>query len=282
MEGILVDIDGRSAIIPQRYDDLTVQQIACYVKEIVLKRHQLFNQEKDGTVTVKNEMLYRQAQLKLLFHLLPVTWADYRKLDSSWKCYLIDELKVLDFLLNDTVTTIPVQAVKYKYGKKLYGPDNSSKLCAEEFSFADKAYQAFFHSGKQDVLNIFFASIFREVDTWWFIRKHLPATTGDRRQPFNKHLLDQRTKKVMHVSYDTKLAVWYWYHCFRIDLPKKYPHVFTGSNEKNANTGGWLDVILSLSADGPFGDYDKTRHTQINLVLTDMNRRAAIIQRSND
>ena len=90
-------------------------------------------------------------------------------------------------------------------------------------------------------------------------------------------LLPGRTSLVISRSQeDIKLSAWYWYHCYRSSLPKEHPDVFTPSNEAKAEKSDWLNVILSLGSNGPFGDYNQICGMQVHLVLKELNRIAVI------
>jgi hypothetical protein len=266
-------IDQKPYTFPQSFNELTTEQIAVYVKEFILNRNALFEADKDGNWTVKNEMLYNKAMMRMLFYLMPLTWHEFTQMDNSWKHYLVYEAKLLQFLFTDSLTQIPILEVKIG-DAKLHGPKTASLLATEEFSYADKTYQAYFKRNDKRHLNVFFATLFRPAAPFNPLNLLSANYNGDTREVFNKHLLEQRSFLVDRIPYDTKLAVWFWYHSYRATLPKIHKHVFTPSNETKAGDSDWLSVILAISADGPFGKYKEVCNTQVHLVLTDLENKA--------
>jgi len=117
-------IDQIEHPFPQSFNEMTVEQIAVYIKEFILNRNALFETEKDGKIVVKNELLYNKASCRMLFYLLPVTWHEFVKMDESWKLYLLYEEKVLAFLSIDNLTELPIKRFKAK-GTTFHAPKNA-------------------------------------------------------------------------------------------------------------------------------------------------------------
>jgi hypothetical protein len=272
---MIILIDNVEHKLPQSFNEMTVEQLAVYINEFILNRNALFETDKEGKYIVKNEMLYNKALVRMLFYLLPITWHDFVKMDESWKHYLLYEAQVLSFLNKDMLTELPIKKINH-LGATYFGPKNSNLLATEEFSYADKTYQAFFKNQDKKFLNLFVASLFRETSVFTKFKSFLPTFNGDKREVFNKHQLEARAKKMERLSFDVKLTIWFWYHCYRASLPKLHPLVFTAPNESKAGDSDWLNVILGLASEGPFGNYNQVCHTQVHLVLRELNRKAEI------
>lgn len=266
-------IDQVDHPFPQTFNEMSVEQIAVYTKEFILNRDAIFETTKEGKIVVKNEFLFSKALCKMLFYLLPVTWHNFVKMDESWKHYLLYEEKVLAFMSTDNLTELPCTKIKAG-GTTYHAPKSAIILATEEFSYLDKTYQAYFKHQDKKFLNLFVATIFRETNFMQIFRAKMPTSNGDIRVPFNKHNLEARAKQMERVPFDTKLVIWFWYHCYRATLPKLHPAVFTKSNEEKVKDSDWLSVVLSLAADGPFGNYNDVCNTQVHLVLSELNRKA--------
>lgn len=251
--------------IPTKLDECNYMQLATYAQELLLKRNFLFNERPDGAVEIKNHGLYEMAMLRLLHVTIGCEWKLFAKISAEQKHYLIYDEKVLEFYFKDAFTCAPKIAVN-----TLIGPGNEYQLTAEEFSFADTAYLAYHKTESAQALNTFSAVLLRPKIMFGWLWK---PVNNDLREPFTKHSIENRLPLVKQIPVEYKLALWLWYHRYRIELPNKYPHAFSTSNQSKAASNGWIDVLLSSAENGTFGNYNETCQTQHHLVFSDMNRR---------
>lgn len=260
-------IGGETYPIPTKLDECNEWQIATYAREFVLGRNAIFTELPDGTVTIKNRLTYEVAMMRLLHASIGCEWKLFTKISVEQKHYLVFTEKVLAFYFTDKFTKAPDV-----YVSGLVGPGNEYQLTAEEFSFADTAYIAYHKTESIQALNTFVAVLMRPKSKFGWLFK---PTNNDLREAFTKHTIEDRLALVANLPSDFKLALWLWYHKYRVELPNKYPHAFSSSNESKAASNGWLDVLLSSAENGTFGNYDQTCKAQHHLVFSDMNRRIA-------
>jgi hypothetical protein len=251
--------------IPTKLDECNAWQMATYAREFILGRNSIFTEGRDGSISIKNRMLYEVAMMRLLHATTGCEWKLFTKISAEQKHYLVYEEKLLEFYFTGNFTQAPHICIS-----GLIGPDNEYQLTAEEFSFADTAYIAYHRTESAQALNTFAATLLRPKQKFTWLFK--PAN-GDKREVFNKHSIDARLAIVATMPTDYKLALWFWYHKYRVDMPDKYPFAFGGGNESKAASSGWLDVLLSSAENGTFGNYKQTCETQHHLVFSDMNRR---------
>lgn len=270
---VTVYIDGKPREFPDKIEQLSVDDIALYVKEFLLQRDQIFSQNDAGEFKVKNPDLLKSAQLKMLKQLLKISYHQFTRMHSSWKMDLIERERLLDFLFTDHITHPILHKVRYR-GRVYLPPKDKFLIATEEFSFADAAYMSYYKTHQKKYLDILFAVIYRPADPWHIFRKLMPGYNGERRHAFNKHLLEKRIEDQVRISESVKLTLYFWYHLFRTSLPKDYSNVFTSSNQAKAKSDGWLQVILGMASEGPFGDYDRVCKTQIHLVLKELDRKS--------
>lgn len=251
--------------IPTKLDECNEWQLATYAREFILNRTALFSELPDGTVTIKNRLRYEVAMMRLLHASIGCEWKLFAKISAEQKHYLVYDAKLLEFYFKDNFTKAPAITIN-----GLIGPKNHYQLTAEEFSFADTAYIAYHKTESLQALNTFIAVIMRKPKLLaWLLN---PV---DKREDFDKNTIENRLPIVATSPTDCKLALWFWYHKYRAELPNKYPFAFSSSNESKAASNGWLDVLLSSAENGTFGNYQTTCKTQHHLVFTDLNRRIA-------
>ena len=72
--------------------------------------------------------------------------------------------------------------------------------------------------------------------------------------------------------YELQFYIYWWYHCTRAQLRKKYPGAFgKGGGKKGpdfTSQFGWRGLIYSVAQDGPFGPEKKLRQTEVHDFFT--------------
>lgn len=261
---IEVVIGSETFAVPSKLDECNVHQLATYAKAFIFTRDSIFIENiKEGKLDIKNRLMYEVAMLRVLYASLGCSWETYQKISAEQKHYLIYDEKILDFYFTGKFEKAPVIFVS-----GLTGPSNEYQLTAEEFSFCDTAYMAYHKSQNDNVLNTFAAVLLRKKRLFYFLSPGL-----DQREPFNKQTIEHRLPLVSQIPHDYKVALWFWYHKYRAQLPDLYPYAFNSSNESKAASSGWLEVLLASAENGTFGNYHEICKTQHHLMFADMNRR---------
>jgi hypothetical protein len=157
--------------------------------------------------------------------------------------------------------------------RRLYGPaDGLSNVELLEFIFADALFLAAHQSGADPgLLDQFLAVLYRPRRSGY--DPDAPATTGDPRQPFNRHLIERHARQVAPLPLVTKYAIALWYRGCRDAFEARYPWVFDGAGgagEKVAPVVAWDRARRSL-AGTKFGDLATTDRAAVSDVLAEMN-----------
>lgn len=149
-----------------------------------------------------------------------------------------------------------------------YGPAAElANVSFLEFAFADAYFVAYANSQEVQWLDQLVATLYRPGRR---MAKGLAA--GDRRQPFNEHLIEAQAARLARLPRLTRLAILTWYHGCRRALEQRYPLVFTAAGEQQdkGHPDGWGYVLREMSGQA-FGNYDETARQLAHQVLAKMN-----------
>lgn len=142
-----------------------------------------------------------------------------------------------------------------------YGPSvRLRNVTIGEFSFADALYYNWKHSFNITYLNALCATLFRVKG------KSLEET--DKRQRFNKLLVDTNAKAFENVSYKTKLAIAYTYEGCRNHFIDTYKNIFPKQETNQPTLKSKYTPFGEIILDKIKGDPSKLKTTQ-NLLATD-------------
>ncbi|MGI4873361.1 MAG: hypothetical protein ACRYFX_19560 [Janthinobacterium lividum] len=216
-----------------------------------------------------NETAQRLHLLPVLLGITPLSLLRFTPVQ------LVEIKWLADFLLTGPVTLttqlLPQLNGRW-YQRPLWGPaDELGGVCFLEFAFADAYFVAFANDQQQDKwLDHLVAALYRPQRRPY--RPQAPDYAGDRREPFNEHLLDSRLPRVARLPRLVKLAVFTYYRGCRHALEQRYPHVFTPAQqgEAQAHPDGWAHVLRELSGQA-FGNYAETGRQALDVVLAKMN-----------
>lgn len=157
--------------------------------------------------------------------------------------------------------------------QKLHGPGELFiNITFAEFVVAEKHFMRYCKSSKTEDLHQLVATFYRPLRWFHHVRKLFGNYNGDQRAAFNEHLVADRSRKMAGVSEVILLAILTWYRGCREALERLYPHVFTSGESEGPKplNPGWEPVLRGMSG-GKFGDYDKTKHINVHIVLREMN-----------
>jgi len=153
--------------------------------------------------------------------------------------------------------------------RRYYGPREAFRnLRFDEFIFADNYYLRYLRTGEARCLDQLVAVLYRPQGAGYAPRE--VSYQGDRREPFNEHLVPARVQAQARLRPHAKLAVLLYYRGCRQLLEQRYPYVFTQDNTTQATSTGWQEVLHELA--GGVRYLQATAHEGLHNVLREMNR----------
>lgn len=184
---------------------------------------------------------------------------------------LLQVFWLTDFLLVEPITLTRQLLPDVKPARLLptyYGPAAElANVSFLEFAFADAYFVAYANSQQAQWLDQLVATLYRPGR-----RMAEALAAGDRRQPFNEHLIEVQAGRLARLPRLTRLAIFTWYRGCRHALEQRYAHVFTPANQEQAkgHPDGWAYVLRELSGQA-FGNYAETGRQLAHQVLAKMN-----------
>lgn len=152
---------------------------------------------------------------------------------------------------------------------KLYGPqDRLSTMTAEEFMYAEAAYERWQTEENPAYLDMLFAVLYRKKRWYLNIRK-----------AFDPAKLDEQEKIAGKLKLYVKKAVALNYAGCRNLMIAKHPNIWKKAQEPENQVRlgpkmtNWSGIILDLSGD-KFGTYAQTTKTNIWLLLKDLDQKS--------
>ena len=188
--------------------------------------------------------------------------------NNSWKNirYALSEIQpkeyavLTKFIFEKNTRTKFDASLKIK-GVNYYGPDlRLRNVTIGEFSFEDSLYYNWKHSFNILYLNALCATLFR-------IKSNSIKET-DKRQRFNKLLVDTNAKHFVNVPYKTKLAIAYTYEGCRNNFIDTYKNIFPKKEVNQPTLKSKYTPFGEIILDKIKGDPSKLITTQ-NLLATD-------------
>lgn len=191
----------------------------------------------------------QSAQVMAAFdHLL-----EYKDLPTKW---MIPKLKIAHIIENKY---LPMQA--------LYGPgDKLKNLVFEEFMYAESMIEKFKKDNNTHYLDQFVAILYRP-------KKRDKNLHGDVREAFNRHSVEERTRKIEKIDKASKEAIHLNYLGCKALLPKLYPALFSDS-DPNAGAARssftWLDMAYRFVNHQPT-ELETFKKLNLHEVLASLN-----------
>ncbi len=265
-----IKIEDKSYDLPSSWDNMSSKQFVDVIRAFVFST---------DIVSFKVKALF--ALLHIRVPERPQLWKDGKKLFAfrlkGRKIFLLSPeqlaefLPLIDYLFftdQDDVqsdyivsqrTINPIQSFKRRL-KRFYGPaDRLFNSSFEEFIAAEMHYMNFLKDNNTMHIESLIASLYRPEDPG-YDPKHFEFK-GDRREPFNDHLIEARAKSFQHLNIAVKYAIFYWYQGCREFLTYQFPHVFNGTSSNKPNPFGMMVLVDALAQN------DVTRNEQIRKGL---------------
>lgn len=233
---------------PSSWNALSTKQIRQYIRYMMIRLPEIIDFK---TKEIINSELYLDCYLNLIRLWSGHPKKYFFKMTGDQARLLTFEWKLLDFLFVENNLIInPCPKVKVWYRLKryvLYAPpeDLRHTITADEFRFADRAYEAFKLTQEIKYLDQLLAVMLRPK-----ARNYSPIspdTTGDPREEFNNNTIQHRMNIVSAIPVIDKYAIYLWYDGCRSQFPKAYPEVFSGKNEEKASLHGWTAVYENIA-----------------------------------
>lgn len=243
-----VAIDGRARPVPATWNELD--------RPLLRRLAPLLYRRYPDAPTQRMHLLAALLGLPLAFVFATMTPVQF--LEICW---------LTDFLVESVaLTRLPEPAV-WVHFRRYHGPaDALNNLRFLEFVFADSYFVAYAQTQHVQWLDKLLAVLYRP-GRWWGT-----AAAGDRRQPFNEHLVGRRAERLARLPDDQKLVLLTWYRGCRQALEQRYPRVFAAPREAPAADtapDGWAFVLREMSG-GAFGTLDETGQQNLHTVLAKM------------
>ncbi len=148
--------------------------------------------------------------------------------------------------------------------RKLHAPMSVLSYCGIwEYALAEDAFFQFAEKNKPEDLDRLIAILYRRKKMFWYFRKSLKNSDGDKRVSFNENTIDQRTERISKLSSAEKWLIYRWFSHQREIIIDAHPYTF--KKTKGESSGGtWADTVLAMSS---VGDEDKTAGTKLAIIL---------------
>lgn len=180
-------------------------------------------------------------------------------------------MKSLDFLFAEpedgqlrhlesrlTVNLIPWITLR---GERYYGPsDRLFNLNFAEFIHAEEHFTRYLKNRDAKHLDYLAAILYRPQG-----KDYDPLSVdyrGDRREPFNDHLIGERVKSLEKINLNVKLCIFLFYSGCKRWIQHQFPHVFSGHGSTPA-VHGLLGLVDTLTG----GDVTKVDAIRSSLLM---------------
>lgn len=276
----------REVEIASCYEELSLRQITAYAEKVYPKLPEVFG-FVEGQLTIKKPKLLEELYSFMLVILIrfdlpmaqglftnqPVMENGKHLADEQGEPmyfnnarFLIYDNKVCDFFLETFLTKNPFQMLRD--GKeKLFGPaDKFQNIRIEEYFYADTLYMAYKKENNVEYLDRLVATLYRPIKAK--LDMNSPEYDGDRRQPFNEHLMVKRAEGLSKLPLLTKMVIFIWYEGCRQWLVETYALLFE-------TTGDGAPVALKpreelVTLCGGWEKYNTNKHVKMLIMFDDM------------
>lgn len=248
-------IDGKEFSIAENFNELTKEQLLCYVKDFYLQLPRFFWLNTEGEREAISNDCYNALLYAQLINILQIDFETFNKFTTEDVIFLIDEMQTIHYLLEDcTLTKNHITQLS----DTIYGPeDDFGNISGNHYMWAEKFYVEFREKKDEKFLNALIACLCHKKDK-----------DGNEIEFDIKKLstIEQEIEKIDRVQ---KTAILLYFEGCRNEIPELYPMAFAG---KKSNDTEFKEVLLQVAKDGPFGDFDKVLNTNIHLILSELNR----------
>lgn len=261
--------------IPDHWDEMTGDQVQFCLKQALS--------------AIAGLIMVREAKVRCFYKLSGIK-RDWRTV--TWERVmpkeLVDEKNGNVFLLSDQLMgflfTESESGININYstvlnhfpevmavGKRMFGPaDMLADLTFGEFRTALEEMNEFFEGRDEHQLSRFLACLYRPQRKGYADLKKLDSFDGQRRQPFNRALIETNARILDKAPLVFRQAVLLWF-TFTIDFIQReditlggavvnfsrlFPKLPEGQGAKKGS--GWSSILFDVAKEGPFGDLDKT------------------------
>jgi hypothetical protein len=238
--------------VPENWDDLSLPQQEIAATKLVPAIPKFWMQNEDGKYEIVSHELASQMRLLALQLVLGMNPEEFYEMNAEDAHFLINEEKVTDFIFNQRGPLV----LKNTKHRGLVGPsDKLNGISAIEWFTASRFYDFFKQTEDPKFLLPFLACFFR------------PLKEGARAK-FDIRTVEQREKIVAKMPTSQQVLTCLWYESNRDRLAKNHEDAF----KEAGGEGDFLEMLLQLAKDGPFGTMEQTQHTEVDMVMTEINR----------
>lgn len=247
-------IDDKEFSIAENFNELTKEQLINYIKNYYEVLPRFFHVVEDAIEIISNDT-YNALMYAQLINILQIDAETFEKFSAEDVVFLIDEMKIIEFLQEDSTLTINhFQKIK----KHLVGCESDfGDLSAEEYLWAEKFYIEYKETADISKLNALVACLNKTINK----KKEI--------LPFEVKRISVIEKQIEDVELYQKIGILLFFEGSRNELRELYPEMHSG---KKTSDSDFKEVLLQVAKDGPFGDFEKVLKTNIHLVFSELNR----------
>lgn len=183
-------------------------------------------------------------------------------------------IKIISFLFEPS-SQQPMKSVTIKGVQYLLPDTDFNDVCLAEFAMAHVFFNIFVQTKDPQWLNRVFAELCRPAREGNYINE--PNWNGSHRRPYVGKLAELNAPLFDKLKEEEKATLLNFYVGSKLAITRRYHSIFDPPTEEEEipiaydyKQDPFLVLINSLSKTGQYGDYEKTGHQNIHLVLLNL------------
>lgn len=257
-----IKLGNLSKQLPENFGECNLQQRKLLIKLRRLARH------RPGQPL---DLVPLPIWAELIKCLLSLSEKEDRQLTlSRWQFGQLRSM--VKWVFSESLTAKPFDSFTHRGLTYYLGEPEFGNASAIEIAWANECYLSFANpqTPNPQALDELIATIARpERHDLEAFAADLANYNGDRREPFNHHLVAERAKQLADLDPDTKLLLLTYFEANNLSFVEEFGELFGGVRSQAADVPtnlGWLMSLKDVARDGYFGDFDKVCHTNGRLV----------------
>jgi hypothetical protein len=247
----------KDILFPETWDELTFEQLQWIVENYMLKLpHMIQVIEEDKQPEIVSAEMLEQLNLLLVWKLSGLPMEEFIELPPLDVDRMMYVDTVHSFIMNKPgPLKNPLQTIGL-----LRGPaDSFDDLSTDEFFCANTFLENYDTLGDEKHFNLFLATLYR------------PAEKNGSRPEFKLNGLEKEAEKVRITKMTTtqRMIIRLWFIANLTELRDSNPNAFSG---KSNSEGDFVELMLQLAKDGPFGKFQEVQRTNVALVMKELDR----------
>jgi len=256
----------RDITFPTTWDELTLQQLRWIMENYISQLHHFIQPlEENAQPEVVSNDLMDQVNLLLVWTLSGIPLPDFMQIPTIDIDRLIHIEQVHNFILEQPG---PLRNPIPRFGDLLGPADNFADLTADEFFCANAFLENYDltasrndhdNAQAQEYFHAFLACLYRPADT-----------RGHRQLFYLRNVETNATHPdILAMDNTSRHIVRLWFSANISVLHEANPNAFSGGKKSE---GDFVDLMLQLAKDGPFGNFEQVREVNISLLMKELDR----------